>query len=126
MHERSTEGFRSRVLTDHERALLHWLLSSGDEKARALLSQVTRARVVGRCACGCASLDLAVEGRESPSGGAQEQVSPDFFWNEPEGGLCSIHVRARHGTLAGLDTTSVDGACTPVSLPAIDRLRPQP
>lgn len=123
MHDRSTEGFRTRVLTDHERALLHWLLSSGDAQAQAMLSQVGRARVVGRCACGCASLDLAVEGRESPSDGAQEKVSPDFFWDDAEGGLCSIHVYARHGTLAGLDTTSVDGACTPVSLPDIRQLR---
>lgn len=126
MHGRSTEGFRSRVLTDHERELVRWLLAGGGDEAHALLSQVSHALVVGRCACGCASLDLAVEGRGSPGRGEHAQVSPDFFWNEPSGGLCAIYVYASNGALAGVDTWSVDGEATPVSLPPVVQLRPQP
>ena len=126
MHRRSTEGFRGRALTDPERELVCWLLARGGDEAHALLPQVDHALVVGRCACGCASLDLAVEGRESPGQGEHAQVSPDFFWNEPGGGLCAVYVYAGNGALAGVDTWSVDGVATPVSLPSIAQLRPDP
>jgi hypothetical protein len=121
-----TEGFRSRVLTDHERELTGWLLARGGGKGEALLSQVNRARVVGRCACGCASLDLAVEGRAFSAQGEEERVSPDFFWDGESGALCSVYVYARNGTLARVQTWSAGGAATPASLPSIDVLRPRP
>jgi hypothetical protein len=112
-----------RPLSGHERALLRWLLERGGEDARALLPQVDHARVVGRCACGCASVDLAVDGR--PAGDApMVTVTPDFFWTEPGGGLCGVLVFAKGGTLAGLEVWSVDGEATPTALPALDQLRP--
>ncbi|HVG44637.1 MAG TPA: hypothetical protein VM890_07900 [Longimicrobium sp.] len=126
MSRELTEGFRSRVLTDHERELTSWLLARGGGEGEALLSQVKGARVVGRCACGCASLDLAVEGRASPVEGEQERVSPEFFWNDESGALCSVHVCARNGTLARVETWSAGGAATPASLPSIRVLRPRP
>jgi hypothetical protein len=45
-----------------EREVLRALLDYADFKARdALLAQIDDARVVGRCGCGCATVDLQVE-----------------------------------------------------------------
>lgn len=110
-----------RALTGEERALLRWLLSRGGEDARALLPQVEHARVAGGCGCGCATLDLRVDGRP-PAPPGIGPVSPDFFWFAPDGGLCGIFVHAAQGTLSGLEVWSVDGKTTPAALPSIQQL----
>jgi hypothetical protein len=110
-----------RALTDGERALLRWLLAQGGDDAHALLPQVEHARVTGGCGCGCATLELAVDGRPPPPPGVSP-VTPDFFWNEANGGLCGIFAFASAGTLSGLEVWSVDGETTPSVLPSIHQL----
>lgn len=110
-----------RALTEDERALLRWLLAQGGEDAHALLPQVEHARVTGGCGCGCATLELAVDGRPLPPPG-MEPVTPDFFWTEANGGLCGVFVFASAGTLSGLEVWSVDGEATASVLPSIHQL----
>lgn len=113
-----------RLLSAEERALLRWLLERGGEDAHALLPQLDQARVVARCACGCASVDLAVDGRPADDDALMGTVTPDFFfWTEPDGGLCGVFVFAKGGTLVGLEVWSVDGGTTPATLPAVSQLR---
>lgn len=112
-----------RALSEEERVLLRWLLERGGELGQALLPQVDRARVVGRCPCGCASIDLAVDGRPVDESAPEVDVKPDFYWTEPNGALCSVYVFAQGGVLSGLEVWSVDGETTPMSLPSIDQLR---
>lgn len=42
-------------------ATLHALLAGATPVARGLRAQIAYARIVGRCACGCATVDLAVD-----------------------------------------------------------------
>ena len=105
--------------------MLEWLLSAGDDRARAFLSQVDRARVVSRCGCGCASVDLKVDGVPQSDGSGVEDLV-EYYWLGPGGGLCAVFAFASHGRLAGLETYSVDGVETPSELPTAEKLKPQP
>ena len=51
-----------RPLTAEERRLAQWMLEHAGPEAQAFLPQLDRARVVSRCGCGCATLELEVEG----------------------------------------------------------------
>lgn len=51
-----------RSLTTEESNLLDWLIANGNSEAKRYASQVCEIRVVGRCTCGCPSLDLALAG----------------------------------------------------------------
>lgn len=55
-----------------------------------------------------------------------ETVTPDHLWREPNGGLCSVFVFAKRGTLAALEVYSVDGEATPAVLPCIEQLASAP
>ena len=50
-----------RALGDQEAAVLDWLLAHGFMDAEQLRAQAASVVVTGRCACGCASIDLDVE-----------------------------------------------------------------
>ena len=59
-----------RPLTAAERELVAFILERGDDRAKSFLADVHKARVVERCGCGCASVDLAVGGHRltAPAG----------------------------------------------------------
>jgi hypothetical protein len=64
MNEKDSERFpeRPRPLRAEERAVMLALLNHADFEGRdEFLSQVGRTRVIGRCACGCATVVLAVD-----------------------------------------------------------------
>ena len=109
-----------RPLTDEERVLARWMLEHGTLDAPSFLPQLDAARVVGRCSCGCASVDLAVEGRPSTAGGPFG-VLGDFLYGDGAG-LWGIFIFERNGILAGLEVYALNGD-TPARLPAPDSLR---
>jgi hypothetical protein len=51
----------AEVLPPDVSATLHALLTGLDPVSSALRAQVPHARVVGRCGCGCVTVDLAVD-----------------------------------------------------------------
>ena len=53
-------GFEPRSLTDDEYRVLDLILAATFEGVEPLRAQSRDVRVVGRCACGCPSIDLAV------------------------------------------------------------------
>ena len=53
-------------LSSAETALIRWLLNNGSPQAKEYLPQLERAHVVSRCGCGCASIDLAIDGKVPP------------------------------------------------------------
>jgi hypothetical protein len=55
------ESVKSRPLTSNERGILDLLLTQDFQGVDALRAQVPHASVVGRCTCGCATVDLAVD-----------------------------------------------------------------
>jgi hypothetical protein len=113
-----------RELTPHERELIRWMLNHGrSTRAADYLSQLDRALVVSRCPCGCASIDLAVDG-VAPAPGAGLEILADFAWSGPAGEVMGAFVFAKNDRLAGLEVYSADGRRTPDWLPRPSELQP--
>jgi len=124
MEHASSSAQENRPVSAEEARLIRWLLMHGNSKdAAEFLSQLEGARVVGRCGCGCASLDLALDGRRSPPG-SKLQILSDFKWSDERGHLFGVYVFARGGLLAGLDLWSIDGQAAACSLPNVEQLVP--
>jgi len=107
-----------RPLSVDEHALTRWLLEHGAPEAAHYIGDLPRTRVVARCGCGCASVDFAVDGRESAAG-APVQVLADYQWRDAAGHLNGVFAFARVGMLAGLEVWSIDGGAA-----RIDQLPP--
>jgi hypothetical protein len=121
---RNVESSRSipidRELTSEEYELTRWILEHGKHEAAAFLEQLERARVVGRCPCGCASIDFKIEGRDKAPPGVH--VLGDFIYGD-EADLCGVFVFESGGILSGLEVTgyAIDA---PTTLPKTSDLRP--
>jgi len=111
-----------RLLTDSERTLLRWLLEHGDSGAHDFIPQIDLVRVAGQCGCGCATVDLAVDGFKGRKKGMSAVA--DFFYRTPLGSLCGAIVFVSGKRLTCLEIWSVDGQEVPSVLPAVDRLYP--
>ena len=109
-----------RPLTKAEYDLARWMLENGQVDAREFLAQLDRARVVSRCPCGCASIDLQVEGLPPPSGGLR--ILGDYLFGA-EGDLAGAFVFERSGVLAGVEVYGLAGDA-PKSLPSPRAVRP--
>jgi hypothetical protein len=55
-----------RALSDHEAEVLAFLLSVDDARLEPVRAQATSAVVTGMCACGCATVHLAVDRQRYP------------------------------------------------------------
>jgi hypothetical protein len=64
----STSVAEDRPLTTAEALLIRWLLENGNPGASRFLPQLDLARVASRCYCGCASIDLAIDGSGTLAG----------------------------------------------------------
>jgi hypothetical protein len=89
------ESVKARPLTASERGILDLLLTQDFEGVDALRAQVPHVSVVGRCTCGCATVDLAVDkGRCKPAPSysrpilSEAQVVDDD--KEPLGGVIAF------------------------------------
>jgi hypothetical protein len=110
-----------RDLTAEERELIRWLLLHGSPGAHNYLAQVDVARVVGRCSCGCPSVDLSVDGIGPDRAAGMVSLS-DWLWPTPEGPLFGLVLFATDGRLACLEAWSVDGIATPKRWPEPEEL----
>ncbi|MFF1609900.1 hypothetical protein ACFVYA_19160 [Amycolatopsis sp. NPDC058278] len=90
-----------RPLTPNERTTLDTLLAADFPGAAELRAQATTARVVGRCGCGCPTIDLAVDD-VTPRWPKKESVAVEA--DVPDGGLI---VFAEEGRLSCLEYWSV-------------------
>ena len=106
-----------RPLTAEEVALTRWLLEHGSDGAAMHVAELERARVVGRCPCGCASVDFAIDG-EVPPTTAGLDVLADSEWRDPEGRRAGIFVFARAGRLAGLEVYTLHPDAAIARLPS--------
>ena len=117
------EIFERRALTHQERNLIQWLLEHGTAAAKPLLEQLPKATVYSRCDCGCASIDLAINGCAPDHSGPMQIVS-DFQSNDADGNPFGLFVFARNGVLAGLEAWPIDGNADISQLPEISSLVP--
>ena len=111
----------ARSLTEEERAFVRWLIDHGTGDSAQLLSQLERASVTARCGCGCASIDLAVDGTEEGKNEPMELVA-DFAWKTKAQHFCGAYLFTRRHRLSGLDLWSIDGVEIPSTLPKTEEL----
>jgi hypothetical protein len=111
----------NRQLTSAEEQLVLWMLQHGKPEALAFLPQLERARVTPNgCPCGCASIDLSIDGLPDPSGGLR--VLADFVFGS-DSDLSGIFVFEKNGVLAGLEVYGLAGDA-PKTLPSSGSLKP--
>ena len=110
----------NRPLTAEEARLIRWMLENGEPEGRLLLPHLEKAQATSwRCPCGCASINLSIEGFSEPSGGLH--IVGDFIFGS-DANLSGIFVFERNGVLAGLEVYGMAGDA-PKSLPSPDSLR---
>ena len=112
---RSREAL-DRELSAAEAEFVCWLLENGGERAKEFLPQLDRARVVGHCTCGCASIDFAIEGISHYPGSGLE-VLAEYRW-ESSTGPFGVFIFACEDLLAGIDLYSYAGEYPASYLPA--------
>jgi len=117
--DRSEPNFRS--LTPEERDLLERLLGRGTENAERYLKQLPDTTVVGKCSCGCPTLDLAVRGIAA-SLSSPSTILADARGVSPEGVQFEIILHAREGLLSELEAYSILGESSGFTLPPIDEI----
>ncbi len=86
------------------------------------LEQISRLRVVGRCGCGCPTVDLALEGQPH-SRDAVARLIAEAEGQSPEGISVGVLVFAKDEVLSEMEVYSVAGDA-PFSLPSPDTLVP--
>jgi hypothetical protein len=111
----------NRRLTPAEDQLVRCMLANGSLEARTFLPQLDNARVTPyRCPCGCASINLSIDGFPEPSGGLH--ILADFVFGT-DNDLSGIFVFERDSVLAGLEVYGLAGDA-PKTLPSPGSLRP--
>lgn len=111
-----------RRLSKEEQILLEWLIANGSLDAQQYASQIVDIIVVGRCTCGCPSIDLAVEESENRKTGASHLLA-DFEGKTPEGIDVGVILHAREGKISELEVYAIPEVKGPFSLPSIESLK---
>jgi hypothetical protein len=115
----------NRPLNLGERALIEWLLAHGTPEAAAYAHQLEGVRVVGRCGCGCPTVDLAVGDAQLSTTGPS-RVLADFFGVTPDGIEVGVILHARQDTISELEVYSLgttDTTGRTFGLPNIESLK---
>ncbi len=102
----SAAGF-PRPLTVDEHDLIEALLGAVRSGVGRYIGQLEELEVVGRCRCGCPSIDLASAGSAS-DGRASPLVLADA--ESPEGVPVGVILWVRNGQLSGLEVHPWDGS----------------
>ena len=111
----------NRPLTTEEYELTRWILEHGKPEARQFIEQLDWSRVIGSCACGCASIDFEIEGLgKAPRGGIH--ILGDFIYGD-ESNLCGIFVFESGDILSGLEVYGL-AVDAPKTLPSPADFRP--
>jgi hypothetical protein len=79
----------NRPLSNTEVNFIRWMLEHGDARARSFLPQIKEAWVIERCVCGCASINLSING-VSYYGQTGMEVLCDYCWYSPAGELFGV------------------------------------
>lgn len=107
-----------RPLTAEERALIEWMLR--DSSGARFVEQLAGAQVVSGCDCGCASINLEIDGYPPPTGGLR--IIGDYVFGEGDS-LQGAFVFEQGGVLSGLEVCGY-GTDAAARLPLPTELRP--
>ena len=113
----------NRKPSGEERALLTWLIQNGCQEARLFAPQIDAVRVVGRCSCGCPTIDFAVDDPIS-SGIDCPRVLSDFIGSTPEGWQVGVLLHQNGGKLAEMEVYNLSEHEGSFGLPNISTLKP--
>lgn len=113
----------NRPLSPDERRLIEWLIEHGSPEPCNFASQVAEARVIGRCRCGCPTIDLGIGAIKERTVGAS-QILADFIGETPEGFRVGVLLHAREGKLSELEVYNLSDCAGAFSLPVIESLKP--
>ncbi|HVK21998.1 MAG TPA: hypothetical protein VM677_11615 [Actinokineospora sp.] len=111
---------KPRPLSDNERAALAAMLSIDFPGAVELRIQAESVVVVGRCGCGCPTIDLAVA--EAAPLAVVDSGTP--VWADVQGVDDGMILMVADGRLSCLEIYTVDGS-TPAEFPAPGVIEPQ-
>jgi hypothetical protein len=110
----------SRVLTQHERNLIRWLIEHSFVKdASRLLPQVDRLTVVAKCNCGCPTIDFALD--EEPVAKKGEQCVSDWI-ADVDGMPVYVQLWRSNDRISTLEVGSLPGTDQPFGLPAVESI----
>ena len=111
----------NRPLSNEERHLIYWMLEHSTSGARNFLPQLEQIQVTPwKCPCGCASINLEIQGRPKPVGGIHPLADFVFGSNED---LSGIFVYKQSGILAGVEVYCLADN-VPKQLPSAEALHP--
>jgi hypothetical protein len=104
-----------RSISAAEAAIVAWLLAHGAESPRytPLAGSASSLRVVGRCACGCPSIDFVPAGQ-----GIGFQSIANGYAKTPDGRLVGAILWGSETVVSGLEFYEMDEV-RPFSLPAL-------
>lgn len=99
-----------RPLTERELSILHMLLSKDGEGIAELRLQVPHAAVVGRCKCGCPTIDIDVDREAAVPSRITRRPAIDCFSHEREAidEVFDLMVWVEDGYLAGIELVYYD------------------
>jgi hypothetical protein len=87
------------------------------------MRQLEKATVIGRCSCGCASVDFAIASEYPPPSNTLEIIG-DYQFGDEKSGLSGVFAFARCGILAGIEIYPLSDEKVHAELPSPDVLRP--
>jgi hypothetical protein len=113
-----------RALTRRERDTLSYLLAVDFPGVEELREQARVASVVGRCRCGCATIELSVDAARARPAASREPVPVEARTHEvAAGGPLELILFVRDGWLDSLEITYYANE-TPVEFPPLDAFEP--
>ena len=92
-------------LSPEESATLAALLAGPDPVRGALRAQLPHTRVVGRCGCGCVTVDLAVDRTAAAPATVHENPAVDATYGGPD--FAGVMVLTDEGYLSSLEIYSI-------------------
>ncbi|GAA2203099.1 hypothetical protein [Streptomyces bangladeshensis] len=96
---------KAERLSAEATATLRALLAGADPVSSALLAQVPHTRVVGRCGCGCATVDLRVDRTAADPAPPHGNPAVDAWYRAPH--AAGVMVCTEDGYLSLLEIYSV-------------------
>jgi hypothetical protein len=111
----------NRPITDHEKALIRWLLDHGEDGIDRFISQIDTLTVASECTCGCPTIDFVREENGLKQGTARPIIDYMAIVDGQHGGVMLF---ATETQLSMLEIYSLAGTDKPFGLPKISDLFP--